>query len=791
MRRAWAAQVAALGAALALAACAEDEPEPVPTPAPAALTACDPREASCVSTLAAALAAAHGIPWDPAIPVTVTPLPSTSRPRLPAPAWDAHLEEIPTLFDALEPAAPEPAGRALLLGRDGLVFQYDPRLDDDADGAARHRLGLFMGLGPELRARAAPGHPVDLGSPWPTLHLAREGLQRAIARRVEAAAQRADAGLDPWAPDPALLAAARVARRDRGARGGRGGRAARRLRRRPRALLVDRPAALADDCLPQLDGLDLPCVGVEQRDGIDAIEGFEPREAQAGDAILIEEALRAAGHRRRRTHMPSSCTSAHLAPARRRRGDAAGCLPADTPEAAEAFGGARRARDLVSRDHRVVTRVGGDATDPARFAERADRYVAVPLDAAGTVLSAGGEAGGECRVERPCDVRLDACRACLIGDVEALLGGLGPRPAIVELTPEEAALAYNGPLWAGDRLHARLDAAARFALGIERVRRSTTDEAAETQVAQVAAWYEGARRVVLIADPDAERDRVWENRVFVHELTHAWQSDRHGISARRALVAGPGDASEAYRVAVEGHGMLVEVLWHAALDGVAAEVDWRAAATLMTSDLAWRLGGEPEPALTLAPLLRYYGGYALHARAFADSGDLGGNGWLTEAWSSSAEVIARLRGERAPVAVAVERPTSADDALAAAGLTTLLRRELYAWPFALRIAPDGEGGDDGPAAKARGEAALDAVSGWTAGREAVFVTREGQTAVWVEGRWSDLGALERARALVEAHVEALAARTGGVARIERERLALRFAIAPDEETVRAVWWAVE
>ncbi|MEZ4437078.1 MAG: hypothetical protein R3F65_32175 [bacterium] len=789
--------MAALGAALALAACAEDEPEPVPTPAPAALTACDPREASCVSTLAAALAAAHGIPWDPAIPVTVTPLPSTSRPRLPAPAWDAHLEEIPTLFDALdalEPAAPEPAGRALLLGRDGLVFQYDPRLDDDADGAARHRLGLFMGLGPELRARAAPGHPVDLGSPWPTLHLAREGLQRAIARRVEAAARRADAGLDPWAPDPALLAAARAWREETAAPeavaavallDGYDGDA--------RALLVDGPAALADDCLPRLDGLDLPCVGVEQRDGIDAIEGFEPREAQAGDAILIEEALRAAGHP---AAAHAHAIELHVGRTWHRLADGAAMrrdvFRLNTPEAAEAFEAALAEPGIfVTRDHRVVTRIGGDAVDPEVFAERPDTYASIPIAAAGVVLAVGGEGGGECRVALPCDVRLDDCRTCLIGDVEAMLGPLGAWPAVAELTPAEAALVYNGPLWAGDRLHARLDAAARFALGIERVRRSTTDEAAATQVSQVAAWYEGGRRVVLIADRDAERDFVWENRVFVHELTHAWQSDRHGISARRALAAGPGDASEAYRVAVEGHAMLVEVLWHAALDGVAAEVDWRAAATLMTSDLAWRLGGEPEPALTLAPLLRYSGGYALHARAFADSGDLGGGGLLTAAWASSAEVIARLRGERAPVAVAVERPTSADDTLAAAGLTTLLRRELYAWPFALRIAPDGEAGDDDAAAEARGEAALDAVSGWTAGREAVFVTGAGALAVWVEGRWSDAGALARARALVEAHVAALAARTGGVARVAVDGLALRFAVAPDAAALDVVWAAVE
>lgn len=778
--------------AAALAACGEDDPAPS-----AGLTACDPRAAPCVSTLAAALAAAHGIAWDPDIPVVVMPLPSSSRPPLPAPAWDAHFDDIATPFDALdalEPAALEPAGRVALLGRDALLFQYDPRLDDAPDGAERHRLGLFMGLGPELRTRARPGHPVDLGAPWPTLHLARDGLRRAIARRVEAAAQRADAGLDPWATDPALLAAARAWRDATAAPeavaavallDGHGG--------DPRALLVDRPAALADACLPQLDGLDLPCVGVEQLDAVDAIEGFEPREAQAGDAILIEEALRAAGH-------PAAeyahAIELHVGRTWHRLADGA-AMRRDvfwlvTAADAEAFAAALAAPGVfVSRRDRIVTRIGGDAVDPARFAERPDRYRAAPITAAGAVLSAGGEGGGACRVERPCDVRVDDCRACLIGDVEARLGALGPWPAIVEYTPEEAALAYNGPLWAGDRLYARLDAAARFALGIDRVRRSTTDEAAAARVSRVAAWYEGVRRVVLITDPAAERDFEWENAVFVHEMTHAWQGDRHGLSARRAIEAGPGDVAEAHRVAVEGHAMLVETLWRAALDDGPAAVDWRASAAQIARELAWRLGGEAEPALTLASILRYFGGYALHALAFAETGDPGGGGWLTAPWTSSAEVVARLRGAPAPVAAAVERPTSGGDALAAAGLATFTRRELYGWPFALRIAPDGEAGDDDAAAEARGEAAMDAVSGWTAGREAVFVARDGQMAVWVEGRWSDAAALGRARSLVEAHVAALAARSGGVARVAVDGLALRFAVAPDAGTLDVVWDAVE
>lgn len=782
---------------VALVGCGEDDPTLDPADG---LVACDPAEVECVRSLATALAAAHGIEWDPNIAIEVGEIPLVSHPRRPAPWWNAHLDDIETPFDSLDalaPVLPSPAGRAYLLGRDGLVFQLDPRVDGD-DAAERHRLGLYIGLMRELRVRARPGHPVDIGSPWPTLHLSRYALQTGLAYIVEHAAQRGAAGLDPWAIQPDLLEDARARRAETAApeavatvallEGHDGD---------PYRLLVERPALLARDCLPRLDGQDVECLGVE-RDGVDDFLGFEPRAAQSADGLLVEESFRAAGH-------PAAdladTIELHIGRTWHRFADGAAVRrdvyltrSARDAEAlaavlAEGFDG------IVERDGATVVQLATTAADIdlAAFAWGPSSFETFPLVPVGRVLAEGGERGGApCTVEVPCDVRDAECQSCLLGYIEETLGEFGPRPHIVELTPDEAEVAYTGPLWADDRLRGRLDAEARFALGIERVRRESTDDATLARARRVAAWYEGTRRMVLIADDESERDLEFENQVFVHEATHAWQGDRHGLSARRAIAYDPGDGSEGHRVAVEGHAMLVEQLWLLDLDGRGHDdADWTGS-SVQVADAMWaRIGVEAEPAVDVSTLNRYWGGYALHARQFAATLDPTGGGRVADPWKTSAEVVARLRDAEVPPALDLARPGSEGDGLADVGLVTYTRRELYAWPFLLRLVPDAADGEGEEADFARGVAAADAVSGWVAGREATFTTLAGETAVWVEGQYVDEAAADRAEVVVERHVVALAERTGGVYRMVREGGMIRFAVAPTGDVLDTVWAGVE
>lgn len=265
----------------------------------------------------------------------------------------------------------------------------------------------------------------------------------------------------------------------------------------------------------------MPCVGAARIVGSDVIDDFEARGADAADAILVEEALRAAGPE---FAHPSAADLAmhielHVGRVMHRFADGAGVrrdsFHLRTASAAEAFADAiagaigDEAR-VIAREGRVVvmTTAAGDI-NAAAFAFNApvDRYAPLPIDASGTVLSLGGDrpaldpaiaASGieqaRCRHIVPCDLRAADCRECLIGWVEGTLGDFGARPQIIELSPDEAEAVYTGPLWAGDRLFGRLDAAARFALGVDRVRRDSTDEAAISRARRVAAWYEGVRR---------------------------------------------------------------------------------------------------------------------------------------------------------------------------------------------------------------------------------------------------------------------------------------------------------
>lgn len=778
---------------VALVGCGEDDPAVDPADG---LAACDPARVECVRALATALAAAHGLEWDPAIDVQVTEIPLVRHPRRPAPWWNAHLDDIETPFDALdalEPTLPSPAGRAYLLGRDALVFQIDPRVEGD-DAAERHRLGLYIGLLRELRVRARPGHPVDIGSPWPTLHLSRYALQVALAHIVEHAAQRGAAGLDPWAIQPELREDARARRAESAAPDAIAMAALLDAHDGdPYALLVERPAALAADCLPRLDGQDVPCVGV-LREGADVFEGFEARAAQSADGILVEEAFRAADHPAAEV---AHTIELHVGRTWHRFADGAAVRrdvyhtrsEADAEALAALLGG------HVERDGAVVVQLGAtaDDVDLAAFARAPSSFEPFALTEVGRVLAEGGEiGGGACTVEVPCDVRDAACQSCLLGYVEETLGEFGPRPRIVELTPDEAEVAYTGPLWADDRLRSRLDADARFALGVERVRRESTDDATLARARRVAAWYEGTRRMVLIADEASERDLEFENQIFVHEATHAWQSDRHGLSARRAIAYEPGDGSEGHRVAVEGHAMLVEQLWLLDLDGRGhGDADWTGSSAQVADAMWARVGVEAEPAVDVSTLNRYWGGYALHARQFAATFDPAGGGRVADPWKTSAEVVALLRGDAVPAAAELDRPGSEGDALADVGLMTFVRRELYAWPFLLRLVPDVMDGEGEDADYARGVGAADAVSGWEAGREAVFTTLAGETAVWVEGRYVDEAAADRADRVVARHVEALAERAGGVYRLERGGGVIRFAVAPTGDVLDTVWAGVE
>lgn len=800
----------ALVCALALAGC-DDEAPPLWSPD---LVPCDAREVACVERLARGLAALHGVPWPDDIVVEIEESGGGS-PEPPFDWWFRAAQTPPSPFDVLDRSSPpiiSRVGSVRVFGDDRLVFRINPRVTRDPE--ARHRVGLIYSLSLHLRGRVMPGHPLDAYANFPTETTLRSAVRTALALMIEQAIRRADAGEPPWhfsaeqyakvqqlraeESGPELVALARLhALHDPDD---------------PRALLLFLPAAIARGCLIGFDLDDASrCVHVEPAVFEDEIEGFVARGADAADGVLLEEALRQAEHPAAdfaldlRAHLGRDYTRADGAGVRRdtfvffdaatARGFADTLAAAldddDRWQAGEDGqwlfvgdddappGGEAR---LMIDGAEVVRVAGTDGVDTTPFLEGAGVIVEPMSDP--PVLE---DVPCEARPPLPCDVRTACCRERLVEAAEQLLGPM-PDIRLRVIDPETAVQIYVGPQWADDRLASRITARVRFANGVDHTLRESNDAAAEEQARRVLAWYYNTLRAVFMVVPTApldERDLLRENSTVVHELAHAWQDARYGLSATRlAARARSSDAEAAWVTRVEGHAEMVAEVFEVMVEGQSPDaLDWQAWADALAARMREALDEADEPARTHNPWLPYVGGLATAARVFDGGADLVAVGdRITASPDSTGAVLGAVYEVDAAPADAFEWPTAAegDDGMSDEGplFGTVLahRGAIGPWPLALRLTPS-----------LGGSAAIDAALGVTSAREAVALHPDGPL-TWIEVR-ADFAEDTLADGLDGLGL-ALAERTGGVYRLERAARRSTLVVAPTEALLDATLGAI-
>ncbi len=799
----------ALLVAFAATACDDELPAAIWS---ADLVPCDAREAACVARLARGLAHIHGAPWPADIAVEIEEI-GRGNPSPPFDWWWTTAPPPTSPFDVLDrawPSVASPVGSVRLFGDRKLVFRINPRVENDAP--LRHRLGLIRSLSAHLRNRVSPGHPIDNYGAFPTRTNLRSGVRTAIALMVEQAIQRAADGEHPWRFDAEQYAKVRDLR---AREGGPELVALARLHALhdpddPWAVLIGVPGAVGHGCLIGFDLDDMSrCVQVAPAVAADEIEGFVARSADAADGILLEEALLADEH-------PAAAFAldlrAHLG-RHYTRDDGAG-VRRDTfvfDDTATAAGFARALKQALDDD--PLWDADGDrwvfAGDDDRPADGESRVIAdgfevvvvagTPgvdttgfLDSAGVRVSPLADPPAledvACAPDAPlpCDVRQSCCRDRLFAETERLLGPL-PQIDLRAVDPETAVQIYVGPQWADDRLSSRVSAEVRFASGIDHRLRGTNDAAETERASRVLAWYYNTLRSVVLVVPTApieERNLLRENSTVVHELVHAWQDARYGLSAiRLAARLQLGDAEAALITYVEGHAELVAEAFEAEVQGRAVDdIDWAAWADELVDLIAPALDDAEEPARTNDPWLPYVGGLAAASRAFDAGADLVAVGDRIEAppVSTGAVLGALYDGTSAPaLALPVATPGEFEDGdLPAAldGAVTAHRGVIGPWPLALRLA-----------AEIGGQAAIDAVLGVAGAREVVALHPEGSLT------WIDVTAAFGDDALadgLDALGAALSERSARTYRIERDAARITLVVAPTAALVDAIFAAI-